>query len=72
MSKPPSRTAIRRALNELDKSVEQLSPIVSEPLAKAPEVRGISIPDAIQGLKSGQYVLLNRPLLRHIIKELSK
>lgn len=71
MPSKPSRTAIRRALLQLDQKVQHGSDGVA-PVARAPSVRGVSVSNAIDGLKSGEYVLLNRALLRHIIEELSK
>ena len=69
MSKPPSRTAIRRALKQLNQSAPPFPHM--EQLASGPTVKGVSDINAMRGLKSGQYVLVNRTLLKLLIKELA-
>lgn len=63
----PSRTAILKTLRQHEKSLPEFD---SEPVK--PSLSAVSPSSAMSGLKSGQYVLLNRNMLRAIIKELSK
>lgn len=65
-SKRARRDKLRRLLQQYN---AQLPPFEAQPLAK-PEVQETPPSDVVPGLRRGEYVLINRTMLRQIIDAL--